>query len=74
MPLIGFSPRKAATVLYGAAGSSDSRALLVKLGKHTTGKGCVYIKKLADVDLQVLETMVVKSLAAKRTRDPGPTD
>jgi hypothetical protein len=74
MPLIGFSPRKAATVLYGVAGSSDSRALLVKLGKHTTGKGCLYIKKLADVDLQVLETMVVKSLAAKRTRDPGPTD
>ena len=38
MPLIGFSPRKAATVLYGLIGSSDSKALLPKLGKHTTGK------------------------------------
>jgi VCBS repeat protein len=39
MPLIGFSPRKAATVLYNLTGSSDSKALLAKLGKHTTGKG-----------------------------------
>src|ERR1700685_2306613 len=40
MPLVGFSPRKAATVLYNLLGSSDSAALLAKLGKHTTGKGC----------------------------------
>src|SRR6202050_4053755 len=44
MPLVGFSPRKPATVLYGLRGSSDAEALLAKLGKHTTGKGCVYIK------------------------------
>ncbi|HEX7286948.1 MAG TPA: DUF1801 domain-containing protein [Candidatus Angelobacter sp.] len=68
MPLVGFSPRKAATVLYGVAGSGDAKALLAKLGKHTTGKGCLYIKKLADVDQQVLETLVLKSLAAKRAR------
>ena len=68
MPLIGLSPRKAASVLYGMIGSSDAKALLAKLGKHTTGKGCLYIKKLADVDQQVLETMVVKSLAAVRAR------
>src|SRR3982074_2538336 len=49
MPLIGFSPRKPATVLYGMTGFSDSETLLAKLGKHTTGKGCLYIKKLADV-------------------------
>ncbi len=55
MPLIGFSPRKAATVLYNVICSGDSKALLAKLGKHTTGKGCLYIKKLADVDHQVLE-------------------
>ena len=60
MPLIAFSPRKAATVLYGL---SDSEALLPKLGKHTRGKGCVYIKKLADVDQKVLETMVAKAVA-----------
>ena len=57
MPLVGFSPRKAATVLYGMAGSSDAEALLAKLGKHTTGKGCLYIKKLADVDQKVLEAL-----------------
>ena len=68
MPLIGFSPRKAATVLYNTIASSDCRALLVKLGKHTTGKGCLYIKKLADVDEQVLEAMIVKAVAAMRAR------
>jgi hypothetical protein len=66
MPLTGFSPRKAATVLYGLMGSGESEALLAKLGKHTTGKGCLYIKKLADVDRAVLEALVVKSIAAKR--------
>jgi len=71
MPLIGFSPRKTATVLYNMIGSSDSKALLAKLGKHTTGKGCLYIKKLADVDRQVLEAMVVKSLTALRARNPS---
>jgi Domain of unknown function (DU1801) len=67
-PLIGFSPRKAANVLYGVIGCSDSRVLLEKLGKHDTGKGCLYIKKLADVDQRVLEAMVVKSVAASRAR------
>jgi hypothetical protein len=70
MPLIGFSPRKAANVLYGLHGSSDSQALLAKLGKHTTGKGCLYIKKLDDVDQKVLEAMAVKSVAAVRARSP----
>jgi hypothetical protein len=70
MPLIGFSPRKAATVLY-LTGLSDSEALLTKLGKHTTGKACLYIKKLTDVDQQVLEDLVVKSVAATRARYPS---
>ena len=69
MPLIGFSPRKAATVLYNITGASDSKALLAKLGKHTTGKGCLYIKRLADVDQAVLEAMAVKSVAAMRGHD-----
>jgi protein-L-isoaspartate O-methyltransferase len=68
MPVVAFSPRKAATVLYIGTGFSDSEALLAKLGKHTTGKGCLYIKKLADVDRKVLEAMVVKSVAAMRAR------
>jgi hypothetical protein len=68
MPVIAFSPRKAATVLYGMTGFNEAAALLAKLGKHTTGKGCLYIKKLADVDQHVLEALVVKSLVAKRAR------
>ena len=62
MPVIAFSPRKAATVLYGL---SEAEALLPKLGKHTRGKGCVYIKKLADVDQKVLETMAAKAVAGR---------
>jgi hypothetical protein len=71
MPLISFSPRKAATVLYNMTGFSDSEALLAKLGKHTTGKGCLYIKRLADADQKVLEALTVKSVAAMRARRPS---
>jgi len=66
MPIAGFSPRKAATVLYIGTEFTDAEALLAKLGKHTTGKGCLYIKKLADVDQTVLAELIVKSVAAKR--------
>jgi len=65
MPVVAFSPRKAATVLYGL---SDAEALLPKLGKHTRGKGCLYIKKLADVDQKVLETMAATAVAGRRSR------
>ena len=68
MPMVSFSPRKAANVLYGILGFDGAAALLAKLGKHTTGKGCLYIKKLADVDMQVLETLVDKAVAATRAR------
>jgi uncharacterized protein DUF1801 len=68
MPLIGFSPRKAASVLYNMTASGDFKALLAKLGTHATGKGCLYIKKLADVDQQVLKAMMVKAVAAMRAR------
>src|SRR5947209_12334175 len=71
MPLIGFSPRKAAMVLYNMAACSGSDVLLKKLGKHTGGKACLYIKKLADVDQKVLETLAVKSVAAMRARYPS---
>ena len=65
MPVIAFSPRRAATVLYGVTGFREATALLAKLGKHSTGKGCLYIKKVADVDQHTLEALIVKSLAAK---------
>ncbi|HEV3037339.1 MAG TPA: DUF1801 domain-containing protein [Candidatus Angelobacter sp.] len=68
IPILSFSPRKSATVLYSLMGFSGSEALLAKLGKHTTGKGCVYIKKLTDVNEQVLKDLMATSLAAKRAR------
>jgi hypothetical protein len=67
-PIAGFSPRKAATVVYGVAGAEGADALLAKLGKHTTGKGCLYIKKLSDVDPKVLETLVAQAVAAKHAK------
>jgi hypothetical protein len=70
MPVIAFSPRKSATVFYGMTGSGEAAVLFAKLGNHTTGKGCLYIKKLADVDQHVLEALVVKSLAAKASAVP----
>lgn len=71
MPLIGFSPRKSATVLYNVTGFSDSETLLAKLGKHTTGKACLYIKRLTDIDQRVLEALLVKSVSAVRSRYPS---
>jgi len=68
MPIVGFSPRKAAIVIYGAHGCPEAETFLAKLGKHTTGKGCLYIKKLADVHQEVLEELIVKSVAASRAK------
>ncbi|UVO51422.1 DUF1801 domain-containing protein [Sphingomonas sp. SUN019] len=65
---VGFSPRKAALVLYVDAGSHD--ALLARLGKHSTGKGCLYVKKLADVDGGVLEQVIAAAWADNRARYP----
>lgn len=60
--LTGFSPRKAAHTLYVLGhGDRDYSALLSKLGKHKTGKGCLYINKLADVDMGVLEELIATS-------------
>ena len=71
MPVAGFSPRKAATVIYILTGARGSEALFAKLGRHTIGKSCLYIKKLADVDPAVLKTLVVRSVAEIRSRYPS---
>lgn len=66
--IIGFSPRKQNLTLY-VPGSLESYAdLLEKLGKHTTGKGCLYIKTLKDVDTKVLKELIKRSVstAAKK--------
>jgi len=71
MPLVGFSPRRPATVLYGLKGFPGSEAFLARLGPHKEGGGCVYVKKLADVDPKVLKEIVVKAVAAKRAKRPA---
>lgn len=66
--LAGFSPRKQDLTLYVMAGFSRYEELLGKLGKHKTGKACLYLKRLSDVDLGVLEELVTASVAhLKRT-------
>jgi hypothetical protein len=59
---VGFAPRKSELVLYGTASADGREALLEKLGKHKLGKGCLYIKRLADVDLKVLRELIERSL------------
>jgi len=65
-PVVGFSPRKQNLTLYIMAGFSDYESLLARLGKHKTGKSCLYINKLADVDLKVLAKLVEKSVKYMR--------
>ena len=60
-PMIGFSPRKAKLVFYLSSGFARYGELIQKLGKHTMGKGCLYINKLADVDTAMLRELVLES-------------
>lgn len=69
-PLLGFSPRKANLVLYLMDGYEDYAAMLAKLGKHKTGRSCLYLNKLADVDIKVLADLIKASL--KRSAAPAP--
>lgn len=66
----GFAPRKRALTLYVMAGFEGADELLARLGKFTTGKSCLYVKRLADVDADVLRELVAKSVAAIRERHP----
>ena len=70
--LAGFAARGSELVIYIAPGFEGRDALLAKLGKHRTGKVCVYIKRLANVDLTVLETLVAGSIADTKRRYPTP--
>ena len=62
-PQIGFSPRKQNITLYILSGSDHENPLLQKLGKHSTSKVCLYIKRLADVDKKVLLELIKESFA-----------
>ena len=68
---IGFSPRKGQTVLYLPGSISGQTNLLARLGKHKQGKGCLYIKRLADVDAGVLEALVRASVDYMDEAYPG---
>lgn len=61
-PMIAFSPRKAAISLYLAPAFDGKEKMLMQLGKHKTGKGCIYVNKLADIDTAVLKRMINASL------------
>lgn len=64
--LTGFSPRKANLVVYVLPGYDDISDDLEQLGKHRIGKSCLYINKLADVDIDVLDRIVADSVAKMR--------
>jgi hypothetical protein len=64
--LTGFSPRKQNLTLYIMQGLTEERDLLKDLGKHKTGGGCLYVNKLADVDMAVLEKLIRKSFASMK--------
>lgn len=77
-PLVGFSPRKSDLTVYLMPGFAGYKSLLARLGPHKTGKGCLYLKRLDDVDLGVLETLVaaavsdMKAIVADRKSKAGP--
>ena len=62
-PLVGYSPRKAKISLYLASAVSKQNDLLEDLGKHTTGKACIYVNKVADIDIEVLKMLINKSIS-----------
>ena len=68
--LAAFAARGREFVVYIAEGFEGREALLAKLGEHRIGKVCVYIKRLADVDLKVLEKLVARSIADTKSRYP----
>ncbi len=62
-PLVGFSPRKAKISLYFATGDTKREELLQEFGKHTSGKACVYINKVDDIDVDVLKELITQSIS-----------
>ncbi|ATP40620.1 hypothetical protein CSE16_11480 [Solibacillus sp. R5-41] len=69
-PLVGFSPRKAKISLYFAPGDTAREELLAKFGKHTTGKACVYINKVDDIDIDVLKELILQSILFLQSQYP----
>ncbi|MCI3028282.1 DUF1801 domain-containing protein [Desemzia sp. C1] len=70
-PLAGFSPRKAKISLYLAYESEEIEKMLENFGKHTTGKACIYVNKLADIDTQVLKKLIEQSVETYQNLYPN---
>lgn len=70
-PLAGFSPRKDALSIYLMMEPEKREAFLQQLGKHKQGKGCIYVKKLADIDLKVLRKMIGESVKYLKKKYPS---
>ena len=69
-PVAGFAPRSVHLVIYLIGGFTDRHErLLERLGPHKTGKSCLYVKRLADIDLDVLRTLVTRSMKVHRGQD-----
>jgi hypothetical protein len=71
-PIVGFSPRKNDLTLYIMAGFDRYDDLMRRLGKHKTGKSCLYLKTLRDVDADVLEELIRESVAFMKKTYPDP--
>ena len=69
-PLAGFSPRKAKISLYLSPDDNEREMLLAKFGKHTSGKACVYINKVDDIDVEVLKQLIISSMELIRKTYP----
>jgi len=67
---VGFSPRKANLVIYIMPGYTDYSEILGRIGKYKKGKSCLYINKLADVDMAVLEELIIAGLADMAEKYP----
>jgi hypothetical protein len=71
--LVGFASRKGDISLYGLHAAADAEELLASLGKHKAGKGCIYVRTLADIDLKVLAKLVAgAAVEKKRQHAKGP--
>jgi hypothetical protein len=68
--LAGFAVRKSEFAIYIVSGFEGQQDLLDRLGKHKTAKACLYVKRLADVDIQVLEELLARSVAEMKRRYP----
>ena len=69
--LVGFSPRKQNLAVYLMAGFDERDGLLTRLGKHKTGKACLYLNRLADVDVTVLRELIQRSVETLRKTYPS---